>query len=410
MKKTMKSILMILAFAFLANIQANAQMKDSSKYVSMLFDDGLTLSLNQGKYTFTLGGFIQPAMSVQAIEDAENQLFFNARRAFMHIGGTAVDEKLSFFIQTNFSESRPLYDAWIAYHPLDNLTLTFGQKQNIANNREMLYREDRLQFTDRSFLSQQLSKTGREFGLFAEYKLKNPIGLVPQLSITTGDGRNSFGVDSRDVDLGGLKYSGRLDIYPFGYFKNGNDLFSSDLLREEKPKVVIGTAFSYNTGATNMVGEGHGDFLLYDENGDVSLPDYRQFFIDVLAKYQGFSALIEFGNASATGLAQNFADAGAIQRLAPGQISNFLMLGNSLNTQFGYVLPSGLSFDVRYGQSQPEFTAYTGNLLGEDENITLGVTKYFKGHKTKVQSAFSYLNWNTTNSGMVFELLAQMSF
>ncbi len=274
----------------------------------------------------------------------------------------------------------------------------------------MLYREDRLQFTDRSFLSQQLSKTGREFGLFAEYKLKNPIGLVPQLSITSGDGRNSFGVDSRDVDLGGLKYSGRLDIYPLGYFKEGNDLFSSDLLREEKPKVVIGTAFSYNNGATNMVGEGHGDFLLYDENGDVSLPDYRQFFIDVLAKYQGFSALIEFGNASATGLAQNFADAGAIQRLAPGQISNFLMLGNSLNTQFGYVLPSGLSFDVRYGQSQPEFTAYTGNLLGEDENITLGVTKYFKGHKTKVQSAFSYLNWNTTNSGMVFELLAQMSF
>ena len=41
------------------------------------------------------------------------------------------------------------------------------------------------------------------------------IGLSPKISVTTGDGKNSFGVLSNDVDNGGLKYGGRIDFYPF---------------------------------------------------------------------------------------------------------------------------------------------------------------------------------------------------
>lgn len=397
------TIILVLLLSYQTNLLAQNN-------TSVDFENGLLLSLNDGKYAFQFGGFIQPSFIFESINGESPNLYMNAKRAFLQMGGKAVEEKVSFFIQTNFSETRPLYDAWVAYHPSEKLTFTFGQKQNVANNREMLYREDRLQFTERSALSTQLSGTGREFGIFVEGKYGSKIGWMPMGAITSGDGRNSFGADSRDVDLGGLKYSGRLDVYPLGFFTKGNELFSSDLMHEPKPKLVIGTAGSINQGATNAVGEGHGDFLLYNENGKMALPNYRQLYADILAKYKGFSVLLEFGNASASGLDQNFSDEKAILRLAPGQISSFVRLGNSFNSQFGYVTKNGYSFDVRYGQSQPEFALYTGNLMATNENITLGFSKFFKGHNAKIQSSLSRVNMNEANAAYVVELMAQIGF
>lgn len=397
------TIILVLLLSYQTNLLAQNN-------TSVDFENGLLLSLNDGKYAFQFGGFIQPSFIFESINGESPNLYMNAKRAFLQMGGKAVEEKVSFFIQTNFSETRPLYDAWVAYHPSKKLTFTFGQKQNVANNREMLYREDRLQFTERSALSTQLSRTGREFGIFVEGKYGNKIGWMPMGAITSGDGRNSFGADSRDVDLGGLKYSGRLDVYPLGFFTKGNELFSSDLMHEPKPKLVIGAAGSINQGATNNVGEGHGDFLLYNENGKMALPNYRQLYADVLAKYKGFSVLLEFGNASASGLDQNFSDEKAILRLAPGQISSLMRLGNSFNSQFGYVTKGGYSFDVRYGQSQPEFALYTRNLMATNENITLGFSKFFKGHNAKIQSSLSRVNMNKANAAYVVELMAQIGF
>lgn len=165
-------------------------------------------------------------------------------------------------MQTDFSSRDPLLDAWIAYHPFSWFTISAGQKQNFVNNREMLYREDRLQFTDRSLSSRTFSRTGREFGLFVEtnFEFGNGIVLAPKASLTSGDGRNSFGTDSRDTDFGGIKIGARLDVYPLGAFKQGNDLYTADLKREDKLKVLVGAAVSQNNGASHSAGEGHGEF------------------------------------------------------------------------------------------------------------------------------------------------------
>jgi hypothetical protein len=229
------------------------------------------------------------------------------------------------------------------------------------------------------------------------------------LAITSGDGRNSFGTDSRDTDLGGLKYGGRLDLYPLGYFKPGNELYSADLQREESLKLVVGSAFSINQGASHALGEGHGDFLLYDNKGKVSLPNYRQLYIDALAKYKGFSMLVEFGNASAAGLGENYEDANAVLLLAPQQISSLLQLGNSYNAQLGYVTPKGYSVDLRYGQALPEFANYTNSLMTDTDSYTLGLTRYFKGHNLKAQLAYTLLNRANVNTTVV-ECMLQIAF
>ena len=65
---------------------------------------------------------------------------------------------------------------------------------------------------------------------------------------------------------------------------------------------MISLGGSYNDGASNTVGEGHGDFNLYDANGDSKYPDYRKLHFDLLSKYQGFSFLAEYLIATATDL------------------------------------------------------------------------------------------------------------
>ena len=376
---------------------------------ALSLESGLQFQFNNGAYNFELGGFFQPSYRWEQTSGEEAEHFFNAKRAFFRIGGEAVNEKVSFLIQTNFSEVQPLLDAWVAYHPNKKLTVYMGQRQTFANNFEMRMREDRLQMTDRSALSTGFSRSGREFGLFVEGRYGNKFGWAPMVAITSGDGSNSFGVDSRDTDIGGLKYAARLDLFPLGYFSAGNDLFSADLMHEQRPKILLGAAVSSNVGASSRVGEGHGDFLLFDANGDRALPNYRQVYVDFLAKYKGFSFLGEFVNASANGLGSTFLDANATQRLAPQQIAGLLALGNGFNTHLGYVTKKGFSYDVRYGQSMPEFAAFAGGALEDLQHLTFGFSKYFKGNAVKAQTSWSLLQVNGQTQ-QVLEVLLQMGF
>lgn len=409
--------ILILAFCFGLSIFANAQEEFTEEdpgseteternNASYKLGSGLNFSFNDGDYSFGLTGFIQPGIYRETMEGMEDINQFTSKRTFLQFGGNALKEKVSFFVQLDFSFANPLMDAWIAYEPIDEVKISFGQKQTFVNNREMFYREDRLQFVNRSFLSQNLSETGREFGLFVESKFDVAgIGITPMATLTSGDGRNSFGEDSRDADIGGLKVGGRLDIYPLGFFKPGNDLTSVDLEREDQLKFVIGLAGSQNTGASGAVGESHGDFFLYDQNGAESLPDYRQLYADILMKYKGFSLLAEYANTTAAGIDLAFVDPSASQILAPQQISEFLALGDSYNFQLGYITKNGYSFDLRYETATPEFDLNPASVLSEYSATTFGLSKYFFKNALKIQASYSVFEPNVGENINQFELI-----
>lgn len=404
----MKPIFYVLIFS-VATLQLWSQVAPPKNKASIAPQTGLLFSFDEGAYQFEMGGFFQPSYRFEQTDGSAGNHYFNAKRAYFRIAGEARNEKMSFLIQTNFSESQPLLDAWVAYHPNKKLTIYMGQRQTFANNMEMRFREDRLQMTDRSALSTQFSRSGREFGLFVEGRYGNRFGWAPMVAVTSGDGRNSFGVDARDSDIGGLKYAARLDLFPLGFFADGNELYSADLMHEQQLKLLVGAATSTNQGASNSVGEGHGNFILYNENGDRALPNYQQNYVDVLAKYKGFSFLAEFVNAAASGLGNTFTDPEALQRLAPQQISRLMVLGNGYNTQLGYVTQNGYAFDVRYGQSMPEFAPYANGALSDLQHVTFGFSRYFKGNTVKAQTSLSMLSANGVNT-QVFELMLQMGF
>lgn len=408
----MKSLKTYLAYFLIIGATAVlwAQEEEAPNQADFNLGQGLQFSFNEGKYQFNIGGFIQPSARYEELNGADGDYFFNSKRTYLIISGKAIDEKISFLLQSDFSLRDPLLDAWVAYHPTDNITITGGQKQTFLNNREMIYREDRLQFTDRGRLSQQFSRTGREFGLFVEGSFGTDFIVAPSLAVTSGDGRNSFGADSRDTDKGGVKYGARLDIYPLGAFEEGNDLYTADLAHESKLKVLVGAAFSHNTGASAASGEGHGEFLFYDANGIENLPDYSQQYVDLLLKYKGFSFLGEYVNANASGLELPFLDTSGTNLLVPTQVSEFLVLGSSYSLQAGYVTKSGYSLDLRYEQTSPEFKNNLNSILPDANSYTIGFTKYFIANNLKLQASYSKIDFAQGTDFSSAELMMQIVF
>jgi hypothetical protein len=399
----------VLLFAINLNAQDSSYTKSKSSVPSFEMGQGLNFKFNNGDYQFKIGGMIQPFVGYQKDSTNDPNYYLNSRRTFFNFGGKAVKEKLEFLVQTDFSLATPLLDAWVSYAPIENLKFTFGQQLTFTNNKEMAIMEPQLQFIERSLLSTQYSSLGREFGLFIEsnFNLGNVL-IVPQAAVTSGDGRNSFGINGLDYDLGGLKYGGRLDVYPLGNFSEGNNKLIADIKKEEKPKLALGVAGSYNTGSSHSEGEGHGTFLLYDANGKNQLPDYRKLYYDVLFKYNGFSFLGEYGIATAKVMEGTYFDVTALDELKPTEISQLLALGTGFNTQIGYVYNKKYGIDFRYATVAPEFTN-AGSIVKNRNEITLGLTKYVNENNLKINASITQLNFESKSS-LIGAFYVQMIF
>jgi hypothetical protein len=385
-------VIILIGFTGLAQIDIKTDSKEFQ------LGDGLRFNVNDGEYKFNINGFIQGALKHEKMDGSDATNYMNTKNTYLSISGSMYKEKVSFLLQNNFSNAKPLLDAWIAYTPISSLKISFGQKQTFTNNREMTFYEDKLQFIDRGIFSSEFSNSGREFGVFFESQLgKNTFVIKPKFAVTSGDGINSFGANSTDVDKGGLKYGGRIDILPTGNFKAGNDGYIADLLHEEKIKILVGAAFSYNKGASNKVGEGHGDFVFYDNNLKEKLPDFRKSYCDILIKYKGFSFLGEYVNSSALSLEGSFINPTATAPLFMTEISNYLVLGNGYNIQGGYVTKSGFSLDFKYEKLTKEFDN-NYSLLSNQDAFTIGFTKYIKGNNLKIQSSVTSTNLDQFNA------------
>lgn len=401
----------LLLLAFAAAVHASGQIRPAENTADFELGTGMNFMFNDSTYQFRMSGMVQPYFGAEWVQGESPDYILNPKRAYLNFYGKAAKEKVSFFFQLDFSDVNPLLDAWVAFHPLDGLNITLGQKQTIANNREMMMMEDHLTFADRSLLSSAHSRTGREFGLYVDYSLAfGEVVLVPQAAVTSGDGRNSFGQNSRDVDFGGVKYAGRLDVYPMGMFAPGNNGQVADLVHETRPKLVIGGAASLNNGASDGVGEGHGNFMLFDANGNRSFPNYRQLYADWLVKYKGMSFLFEYVVSTASGVDGLFQSEDGINPLIPTEISEFLALGTGYNLQAGYVTKSGYGIDGRYFGITPEFDQNPASAIGANTGWSLGLSKYFKGQAAKVSLAYtSFENPSGTSVGLG-EVLFQVIF
>ena len=416
MKKLIITTIILLSISYVFS------QESERNNASFSLGDGISFSFNEGDYEFNIYGFIKPTYifndeKIYTADGEYSNVFrqFKSQNSNLFFTGFAKDEKLSFTIQMDYSSSNPLVEAFIGYHLNEKTTLYFGQMQVSHNNLEMVHNEDQLRFTNRGILSQTYTENGEEFGLFFETSFGNQFVVNPTLAVTSGDGRNSFGEDSRDSDKGGVKFGSRINILPFGDFSIGNRISTVDLMHEEKPKVQIGVAYSKNMGASNQVGDGHGDFILYDNSGDELFPDYSQLFFDLNLKYKGFSIVLEYADAFASGLDQIYTDPNAFNLLAPQQISEYLVVGDSQGIQFGYFTKNGISIDFIYENLNPEFDSYESSVLRKSSNMGVGVSKYLAGNNLKIQASLfktAYENLNNLDDDefMSGSFMVQIAF
>ena len=411
----MKKISFLITILITTFITAQESSQNKSDFD---FGNGVSLSFEDGDYNFSINGYIKPTYvynEMTSIVDGgtinEFNRQFKSKNSVLEISGNAKKEKVSFSIRMDYSLSNPLLEAWVGYHPSKSVNVYFGQKNSFLNNREMIFNEDILQFTDRSLLSQNHTNSyGQEFGLFIETTFGEEFILSPKFAVTSGDGRNSFGEDSRDSDLGGVKFGARLDLYPFGNFSKGNE-GSVDLVGEQKLIMELGFAYSKNIGTSHRTGNGHGDIMFYDADGNNNLPDYEKIFVDLLLKYKGFSFLAEYADAAASGLNQTYTD--TFNLLIPQQISEYLVLGSSYNFQLGYIFQNDIGIDFRYEFSTPEFTneinnPYENSILQDFENMSLGISKYFDNNNLKIQVGASSIKYFYGNETTIAELVCQI--
>ena len=329
-----------------------------------LKDGLLDLNLRAPGQKLRFGGYLQGSGYYTDIKNAESEYGFDIDHAYLSLEGSFLNEKLGFFLQADFADSYPLLDAWVSYAPWKQLKISAGQKQTFTNTRQMMMLDQGLAFGEHSLMDRTFSRTGRELGLFVESRLSlGKLGFDLGAAVTSGDGRNSFGSSSTDPDLGGLKYGGRVTVYPLGFFTSGNELVFNDFIREKSPKLAIGAAYSYNVGASNMVGEGHNDFQMYDKEG-------------------------------ANGLNGLYVEKDEGAKLKPRQIANYLALGNGLNVQAGYLFRKLWALDVAYSKVNPEWKETGQSVLREADNITFGASKYFNNNTFKLQLAGSYTSYN----------------
>ena len=414
-------------------ISQEAQLINESSYeknnsYKYQLGSGLEFNFDDSTHIFKIGGMAQSRFLNTSLNDSlyESLNYFGIKRSYFNLSGSLNNGQFSFLIQTNFSESFPLLDAWIGYHPNKNLSIFFGQKMSPFNNLSMQIMEYDLQFASRNYLSQNFTELGREFGLFLEGKFSlGNIGLKPSLAVTSGDGTNSFGENSIDNDQGGFKYGGRMNIYPLGFFKTNNELVGHDVLEEKNVKVLIGGASSLNFGSSHKVGEGHyiieetqygifvpdGTFMFYDSLGERRLPNYLKNYIDILVKYRGLNLLFEYVNTAAYNLQGSSLNSAGSSLLEPTQISQYLVLGNAFNIQGGYLFNSDWSLDLKYGRSYYEFEE-SYSLLQNYDSMGAGITKYFSNRAIKTQLMANYINFpnNTPMNRLNIECLLQVIF
>lgn len=357
--------------------------------------EGVTVSNDRGVST-NLGFMVQPWIEARDTEDFENVTYrMRLRRARATLKGN-FSSRLSYRLRYEFTQGTgnneeellngSLLDALIKFKISKNFSITAGQKSLYIDNRGMKIIASEQAFIERSRVVSSFASI-RDIGLFLEgrHHIRGSHRLKTFVEIVSGDGANNF-----TKNHGGLKYGGRVQYYPHGYFRDGGDFTEMDNYRELRPKVAFGLYGNYNDGMSSRRGRRSGTLLYFDTDLNESLPDYAQFGGDVLFKYSGFSAMFEATHAMAfipDDIRYYQRTNGSLKDYSLGtteerdqEIKNRIMLGTIFNIQAVYMLPSNLGFGVRWSQQQPDEFSYmaSSNLYyNRSDYFTISVLKNF---------------------------------
>ncbi|NJX16869.1 porin [Tamlana crocina] len=323
---------------------------------------------------------------------------FSVRRARLKFDGFAYSPKLQYKMElglsnrdlsgaTPFTRNAPRYilDAVIMWNFAENFELWAGQTK-LPGNVERVVSSGNLQLINRSLLNSRFT-LDRDMGIQLRHKSKlgGNFLMREKLAISQGEGRNIT-----EGNQGGLQYTARLELLPFGTFQSKGDYTGSDLKREASPKLMLGFTYDLNQDAVktrSVLGN-----YMFKDDGSLYETDITTFFADAMFKYNGFSFMGEYANRTADNPVAVNAD--------NSETGDIVLVGNALNLQAGYLLKCNYEFVGRF--TTLNYKSVTNTL--PTKQYTFGVNKFIVGHKLKVQSDLSYTSVNGIKDNILFRL------
>jgi phosphate-selective porin OprO/OprP len=370
-----KKVFAICSLLLLLTFSGKAQTEVDERAV-INFDKGLGFFAPDSVFGFNLRFRMQNRLgftsnlSTNTIADSfEAQV----RRLRLRFDGFLGTQRFQYLLQLSFSlDDQDWYntgvpglirDAILYYNFSNNFYVGFGISK-LPGNRQRVVSSGNQQFPDRSIVN-GIFNIDRDFGVMLYYN--NIVGGLSynlKGSITTGEGRNTVRTDN------GLAYTGRLELLPLGDFKNSGDFSEGDLEREATPKVSIAAAYSYNHKAIKTSGQ-RGKLL-------AEATDIKTFFVDMVAKYDGWAIQAEYAN--------RIADNSSF--FVNPQPTEYVVTGSGINTQLSYCWPSMWELATRYSRFKPENSL--NHLQKTIDVFSIGINKYLQKHKNKLQLNLSY--------------------
>ena len=322
---------------------------------------------------------------------------FSVRRARLKFGGFAFSPKLKYKIELGLSNRdisganiynrntpRYILDAVVMWNFHENFELWAGQTK-LPGNIERVVSSANLQLIDRSLLNSKFN-IDRDIGIQLRHKLRlggNWI-IKEKFSISQGEGRNIT-----EGNIGGLQYTSRLELLPFGEFSSKGDYSQGDLKREKSIKAMFGFTYDINENAvksrSNM-----GSYLI-QSSGGLFETDITTVFLDGVIKYNGFALTGEYANRDADQIE-------ALEEDGRTKTGAVVGAGSASNIQGSYLFKNNFEITARY--TNINFKKITR--LSDLNQITFGVSKYVVGHSLKIQADISLLNASGIKDNVLF--------
>lgn len=353
------------------------------------FGKGVGITSPDSLFQLNIRFRMQNRLELLHNESNENLINAAIRRLRLRFDGYVGSTKFPYVIQLSFSpedvgeleEGRNLNvirDAIVYYQPNEKWSFGFGQTK-LPGNRQRVNSSGALQLTDRS-INNAFFNIDRDFGFQGHYlsKMSGDFQYNLRGAVTTGEGRNW--TNSKN---GGLAYTGRTELFPLGRFTNGGEFFEGDIARESTPKIMVGATYHYNDDATRNRGQ-QGSELYESRN-------LQSFFFDAMGKYNGWALMYAFMNRQTNDPVTRSASDASLYK--------YVNVGNGQDIQGSYIFKKDWELIGRYSTQTPDKNIF--EFQPKQKQYTLGVTKYIWEHAFKIQTEFSFnqfQHFNNTNT------------
>ncbi len=328
---------------------------------------------------------------------------FLIRRSRLKFGGFIYSPKLTYKAELGLSNRdqsspsvetsnapRTILDAVLKWNFAGNFSLWAGQTK-LPGNRERVISSANLQFVDRSLVN-SVYNIDRDMGiqLRHHFRLGEQFIVREILALSQGEGRNiTIG------NLGGYDYTARVELLPFGEFSKKGDYVGASIQREESVKLSIAATYDLHDRAVRK--NGNTKSFMYNDVGYFET-DINTLFIDMMLKYQGLSIMAEFADKRAEEVFAKNSD-GSLTGVS-------VNAGSGFNGQLGYLFKSNWEIAGRYTSIMPDAELNKENKT----QYTLGGSRYFVGHKLKVQSDVSYTTEKNKDDNLMYRIQIDLHF